>query len=196
MFQEEVGGSDHGTAEPVSHVVPPADEKTVCTIAADPMFLRGHSSSSLCWKWHMQDFVLSDLMHNNQGHAAAHFSPRFALAHRIVHFALRRRTFPVTTVSSVRMAFTSSIVAAGIALKKTNKDGEVVARSISIKCRLPLLYQHDSRIPVFVAIDIGHENDVYSVVRAKFTIGSRCEHSGETTLLYCKPGTRGFSYIE
>lgn len=156
---------------------------------------RKHLSQSLLWKWHLQDFAVRHVQRDAPASFIVTFRPRFGLLHRAVTVFYAQNEFPVTTVSSVRLAFMASIVAAGIELGKIKKDGEVIARSLEIACKKPLMYGPFTDIPVEATIEILRTTRQYHLFRSRFRIGAGSEHSGETLLLYCKPGTEGFSYL-
>ena len=159
------------------------------------MTFRQHISRSLSWKWHLQDFVPASFAEEPDDYFVGLFVPRFILAHKFVARFYSGGQFPLTTVSSVRLAFISSIIGAGLKLGKSRKDGEVIARSINIECKKPIIYGPDSKIQVRVKIDFLRECTDYRLFRSKFEVGGDKEHRGSTFLLYCRPGLRNFSYL-
>jgi hypothetical protein len=96
----------------------------------------------------------------------------------------------------MRLAFIASIAAAGVILKKPKKDGEVIAREITIKCEKPIVYTGKTRIPVRVKLSFSPARDKYVMFESVFGIGDHRQHYGNTILLYCRPNLTGFSYLE
>lgn len=122
------------------------------------------------------------------------FRPRHRMITTGVLWCLRKG-IPLTAVSSVRLAFITAIAAAGPLLGRLKKDGEVIARSLSIECRRALLYMAASEIPVEVSIRVRKQTPDYQLLQVAFSIGEDSAHSGSTTLLYCRPHLEGFSYL-
>jgi hypothetical protein len=130
------------------------------------------------------------------GTYSASFVPRLRLGMELLGAVRQNQEFVVTTLSSVRLVFLTSIAAAGGMLGKERKDGEVIARDIAIKCTKPLLYTARSRIPVSVTIDVRRRTKDFALFRSTFHVGPNSEHEGMTTLLYCRPNLTNFSYLK
>jgi hypothetical protein len=155
--------------------------------------LQAHSSSSLVWRWHLQDFRIESGTFAD-GQLVATYRPRFFLPTYLHGRLLRGKAYPVTTVSSVRLGFMASIICAGLVLKKDRKNGEVIARSIEVACRRHLMYDSSSVVQVTANVKILRETSQDHLFRSAFSIGSNREHVGDTLLLYCKPDA-AISYL-
>ena len=143
----------------------------------------------------MNALIRAEGLHRTFSVNAGMFRPRLRLAMELVGLVRGDQSYVLTTLSSVRLVFLTSIAAAGRILGKERKDGEVIARDIAMKCARPLLYTARSKIPVSVLIDIRRKTKDFTLFRSTFRVGSQGEHEGETTLLYCRPGLTNFSYL-
>lgn len=156
---------------------------------------RNHLSPALLWRWHFQDFRIHKVTRKSRPSIIALFKPRYAAAQFIVKKLYARDKFPLTALSSIRLAFITAIIGGGVLLDKKKKDGEVIAKSVQLNCRQPILYDERSVIPVEVEIEFLRQTDRYHLFVANFKIGVNAEHQGNATLFYCRPGLKQFSYL-
>jgi hypothetical protein len=151
------------------------------------------SRSLLHW-WRLQDFNMVSLSEHESAEYRSTFTPVLPrLTSAITRY--RGSQFPLTAISSIRLMFLTAIAGSGHLLSRPKKDGEVIARSVNLECRRPILYTGSTTIPLTTKIRIKRRRPEYVVLQVTFTVGDACEHTGSTTLLYCAPNLKDFSYL-
>lgn len=129
----------------------------------------------------------------SSGALIGHFRPRNRiLLPLLAGMANRKPT--ISTLTSTRLAFISSIICAGYHLKKEKKDGEVILRDFEITCKRPIFYSRDSIISVAATARLLRETEKFHLLTSTFDVEAGA-HYGSWTLLYVKPGVKDFSYL-
>lgn len=154
-----------------------------------------HLSPTLQWKWRFQDFRITNVGPQPDGSFRVTFAPKFSALFPIVSLVMPTRG-PLILISSLRLGCISSIIAAGNALGKTYKDGEVIVKEQALSCLEPVIVHRRVLIDVDVKIDLHGESERYYRMTASFTVGDgKPRHHGTMMMFYCKPGLRNFSYL-